>query len=264
MHLDVVDLHAFYYRTKLGRIAQRALREKIVDKWPNTKGQTVAGFGFAGPMLRPFLAESRRVMNLMPGPQGVMPWPDGMPNHSVLVEETRWPIATGSIDRLIVLHGLETCDNQSALLEEMWRVMGPGGRALFVVPNRSGIWARRDATPFGYGRPYSLSQLEAQLQQHRFLPLQHTAALFTPPSHRPFFIRSAGLWERVGYHIPTAVASGVLMVEVTKQVHAPNQRGLGEAVRKPLGVLEGIAKPVGKPVPGSGFTAGCKNDLAGK
>ena len=109
MHLDVVDLNTFYYRTKLGRIAQRALRERIVQMWPNTKGQTVAGFGFAGPMLRPFLADSRRVLNLMPGQQGVMPWPDGLSNHSVMVEETLWPLSTGVVDRLIVLHGLETC-----------------------------------------------------------------------------------------------------------------------------------------------------------
>ena len=55
MHLDVIRLRAFYYRTKLGRIVQRALREEIVRLWPDVKGQTVAGFGFAAPMLRPFL-----------------------------------------------------------------------------------------------------------------------------------------------------------------------------------------------------------------
>lgn len=251
MHLDVVDLHSFYYRTKLGRIAQRALRERIVEMWPDTKGQTVAGFGFAGPMLRPFLASSRRVMNLMPGPQGVMPWPDGMANHSVLVEETSWPIATGFLDRLIVLHGLDTCENPTALLDEIWRVMGPGGKVLFVVPNRSGIWARRDVTPFGVGHPYSMAQLETQLKRHRFLPLQGASVLFTPPSHRPFFIRSAAMLERIGRNMPFGIAAGVIMVEVTKQVHAQKRRGLGDAVRKPLNVLEGIAKPAGKPVRGA-------------
>ena len=250
MHLDVVDLHSFYYRTQLGRIAQRALREKIVELWPDTKGQTVAGFGFAGPLLRPFLANSRRVLNLMPGPQGVMPWPDGMANQSVLVEETQWPIATGSIDRQIILHGLDTCEHPTPLLEEIWRVLGPGGKALFVVPNRSGIWARRDVTPFGFGRPYSISQLESELRQHRFLPLQQASALFTPPSHRPFFIRSAPLWEKIGRRMPVTIAAGVILVEVAKQVHAPVQKGIGEAVRRPLNVLEGITKPAGKPVSG--------------
>ncbi len=264
MHLDVVELHAFYYRTRLGRIAQRALRERIVEMWSDTKGQTVAGFGFAGPMLRPFLPEARRVLNLMPGPQGVMPWPDGVANHSVLVEETIWPIATGSIDRLIVLHGLDTCEQPTALLAEIWRVLGPGGKALFVVPNRAGLWARRDVTPFGVGHPYTLVQLETQLKRHRFMPLQSASVLYTPPSHRPFFLRSANMLEQLGRAMPFGIAAGVVMVEVTKQIHARTPGGLGAAVRKPLGVLEGIAKPAGKPVRGTNQTRVGKKLLSRK
>ena len=31
MHLDVLDLRAFYYRTQLGRAAQRAIRDQMQD-----------------------------------------------------------------------------------------------------------------------------------------------------------------------------------------------------------------------------------------
>ena len=103
----------------------------------------------------------------MPGPQGVMPWPPNAPNVSVLTEETRWPIETGHIDKLVVLHGLETSERPSQLLSECWRVLGPGGKAVFVVPNRAGLWSRSDRTPFGFGRPYTLGQLETQLQAAR-------------------------------------------------------------------------------------------------
>src|SRR6056297_2779972 len=102
MHLDVHDLRDFYYRSTLGRAAQSTLQRCLVDLWPDVKGQTVAGFGFAVPLLRPFLGDARRVVPLMPGPQGVMPWPANMPNVSVLMEETAWPIETGHIDRLVV------------------------------------------------------------------------------------------------------------------------------------------------------------------
>ena len=77
MHLDVLDLRAFYYRTRLGRAAQRALQEALRSLWPDTSGMTVVGFGFAAPMLRPFLRDARRVIGLMPGQQGVMPGPPG-------------------------------------------------------------------------------------------------------------------------------------------------------------------------------------------
>ena len=94
MHLDVLDLRNFYYRTQLGRAAQKAIRDQVVALWPEATGRTVAGFGFAVPLLRPYLAEARRVIGLMPGQQGVMPWPVGMENVSVLCEETRWPLVS--------------------------------------------------------------------------------------------------------------------------------------------------------------------------
>ena len=147
MHLDVLDLRNFYYRTQLGRVAQRAIRDKLFELWPEAKGQTVVGFGFAVPLLRPFLEDARRVVAMMPGQQGVMPWPAGLDNVSVLCEETSWPIDTGMVDRLVVMHGLETSEHPSELLDECWRVLGPGGRAIFVVPNRAGLWSRRERTP---------------------------------------------------------------------------------------------------------------------
>jgi len=88
MHLDVQDLRNFYYRSALGRAVQKAIRDQITSRWHDAHGQTVVGYGFAVPLLRPFLKDSRRVIGLMPGPQGVMPWPAGMPNVSVLCHET--------------------------------------------------------------------------------------------------------------------------------------------------------------------------------
>lgn len=247
MHLDVLELRSFYYRTPLGRSAQAAIRQQMIGLWPEAKGLSVGGFGFAAPLLRPYLKNSRRVITLMPGPQGVMPWPPGEPNTSVLCEETLWPIDSGFLDRLVVMHGLETSENPSALLEECFRVLAPGGRALFVVPNRAGLWARNDATPFGFGRPYTTGQLEAQLKQHGFLPQHHLAALFQPPSSSRFWMRTAGLWERLGRRVSTRLAGGVLLVEAIKQEPARKTTGLTEKVRRPLTVLDGIAKPAPKP-----------------
>lgn len=246
MHLDVLDLRNFYYRTQLGRVAQRAIRDEVVRLWPPKVGETVAGFGFAVPLLRPYLAEARRVVGLMPGPQGVMPWPAGMENVSVLCEDTAWPLSTGFVDRLVLMHGLEASENPSAVLEESARVLGPGGRALFIVPNRAGLWSRRDVTPFGFGRPYTVAQLEAQLKRHGFTPERSCSVLFAPPSGTRFWLRSAHFWEGFGRKMPW-LAGGVLMVEASKQVYAPTQGGLRAAVKKPLRVLEGVGQGAAEP-----------------
>ena len=246
MHLDVQDLRNFYYRSQLGRAAQKVIRDQLVGLWPEAKGQTVAGYGFAVPLLRPFLADARRVIGLMPGPQGVMPWPAGMKNVSVLCEETLWPLATGCIDKLVVLHGLEVSDHPAAVLEECWRVLGPGGRAVFIVPNRGGIWSRTDRTPFGYGRPYTLSQLEAQLRRHRFVTERVFSTLYQPPSTRRIWRKSAALLEQVGRHMPVFAAGGVLFAEVSKQMVAPTRPGSRVSARTPIRVMDGLPSPAAR------------------
>jgi SAM-dependent methyltransferase len=251
MHLDVVDLRAFYYRTRLGRSAQRALQEALAELMPEARGQTVLGFGFAAPVLRPYLKEARCVIGFMPDQQGVMPWPAGAPNRCALVEETQWPLPAASVDRVIVAHGLETCERPGALLDEIWRVLAPEGRVVLIVPNRSGLWARRDATPFGYGRPYSYSQLEALLRKHRFSPGRHAAALYAPPSHRKFWLQTAYLWERVGRRFDPRLVAGALLLDASKQVYArPTPPGSRVIVPGPLDVLEGLTGPKPEPVSG--------------
>ncbi len=247
MHIDVLDLRDFYYRTALGRVAQRTIRDKMVEAWPPLAGQSVVGFGFAVPLLRPYLATARRVIGLMPAPQGVMPWPAGEPNVSVLCEEMAWPIATGFVDRLVLMHALEVSADPRRVLEEAHRVLGPGGRALFIVPNRTGLWARSEATPFGSGHPYSGGQLEALLRDHGFTPERAMTVLHAPPSQRRSWLRTSGFWEAVGRRAPW-LAGGVLMVEASKQVYAA-RGGLGAVIRKPLKVLEGLPAP--SPAPSS-------------
>jgi SAM-dependent methyltransferase len=245
MHLDVQDLRNFYYRNALGRAAQASLRTQMLNIWPEAKGQTVVGFGFAAPLLRPYLEDARRVIALMPGPQGVMPWPANESNVSVLTEETRWPIETGHVDKLVVLHGLETSLHSFNLLEECWRVLGPGGKALFIVPNRAGVWARRDGTPFGYGRPYSVGQLEAELRRHQFVPERHLGALYQLPSSKRVWMKSAPIFERIGAQMPAMIASGAVLVEASKQVYPP--KGTAVRQRRVIDVLEGLGTPVVEP-----------------
>ena len=245
MHHDIHDLRRFYYQRSLGRVVQRILRDRLTGRWApgSCAGMNMAGFGFAAPMLRPYLATARRVTALMPGPQGVMAWPAGMPNHSVLCDETAWPVETGSIDRLVLLHGLETSDDPAALLDEAWRALGPGGRMMAMVPNRAGLWAASDGTPFGLGRSYTAGQIEAQTRRAGFHAEWHGSAVYIPPSDRRFWLGSAQMWERTGAKISRVLIAGVVLIELSKQTRAATGSGRRVLVPGPLEILDGVTRP---------------------
>ncbi len=119
---------------------------------------------------------------------------------------------------MLLVHALEMAHDPVALLREVWRVLAAGGRLLVVVPNRRGVWARMDTTPFGHGRPYSRSQITHLLRETWFTPTGWSEALYVPPIARGWFLRSAVAWERAGATI-SAPFAGVHIVEATKQVY---------------------------------------------
>lgn len=254
MHLDVVDLRNFYDGSGLGRLVRGILRAKLRRMWPDLRGMNLVGFGFAAPLLAPFAEETARTLCLMPAQQGVCHWPKDAPNQAALVEETLWPLPKGFADRILVAHGLETCERPHALLEEIHRVLAPGGRALFLVPNRAGLWARRDATPFGFGRPYSAGQLEKTLAGHDFTVERAEAALWLPPSHKRFWLRMGPMIEGVGRRLDAQRLAGLAIVEVTRLVFITPRSGAKEAARVPLRVLDGL-RPAPSPKPAAGRTA---------
>lgn len=217
MFVDVVDLRNFYSQG-LGIVARRFVGRGIRARWGDLHGLRVAGIGYATPYLGLFREEAERCLALMPAAQGVIKWPSSRPALSALVEETKLPLTDAAVDRILLVHALEMADDAVALLREVWRVLSPNGRLLAVVPNRRGLWARTDTTPFGHGRPYSRAQITNILRETWFTPNGWGEALYVPPVARGWFLRSAVAWERTGATI-SAPFAGVHIVEATKQVY---------------------------------------------
>ncbi len=217
MYLDVVDLRAFY-GDRLGRIARRLIGAALRVRWPTAAGERVLGIGYATPYLRELGRSAERVIAFMPAAQGVVNWPPEGPNVATLVDDEALPLPDASIDRVLVVHALEMTARAPELLREIWRVLAPGGRIIVVVPNRAGIWARSETTPFGYGRPFGRGQLTTLLREALFSPLGWTEALAAPPFRRQPWLGSGVTWERLGRIMWPAFA-GVIIVEATKQLY---------------------------------------------
>ena len=218
MRSDVVDLRDFY-ATSLGQAARRIVRQRLRDMWPDVRGMTVVGLGYVTPFLAPFRAEAARAIAAMPASQGVLHWPQEGPGLTTLVEEIEFPFADLSVDRLLLVHALETADLVRPLMREAWRVLTGDGRLLIVVPNRRGLWARFEHTPFGHGRPYSQGQLNRLLRECMFTPTRTETALYLPPVSWRVAPAAAPAWERLGRWGLSAFA-GVVMMEAAKQIYA--------------------------------------------
>jgi SAM-dependent methyltransferase len=243
MFVDVVDLRNFYAQG-LGVVARRFIGRGIRARWADTQGQRILGIGYPTPYLGLFREQAERCLAFMPAAQGVVKWPTTRPALTALVEETELPLPDSAVDRVLLVHALEMADDAVAFLREVWRVLAPNGRLLAVVPNRRGLWARIDTTPFGHGRPYSRAQITNILRETWFTPNGWGEALYVPPVARGWFLRSAVAWERAGATI-SAPFAGVHIVEATKQVYraVPQRREKRQ--------LMPAFKPVLAPSPGA-------------
>jgi SAM-dependent methyltransferase len=217
MSMDVVDLRNFYAQ-RLGSVARRFVGHGIRGRWPDTRAQRVLGIGYATPYLGLFREEAERCLAFMPGTQGVVRWPSARPALAALVDEGELPLPDAAVDRVLLVHALEMSHDAAQLLREVWRVLSPGGRLMAVLPNRRGLWARMDTTPFGHGRPYSRAQITHLLRETWFTPTGWDEVLYVPPIERNWFLRTAPAWERAGAKI-SAPFAGVHIVEATKQVY---------------------------------------------
>ena len=229
---DVVDLRDFY-ETRLGAMARRMIRRGVRSMWPDVKGQRILGLGYATPYLRQFLTEAERTLAFMPASKGVLHWPSEGRGLTALVDEAELPLPDLSVDRVLLVHGLESSEYQRDMLREAWRVLTGEGRLLIVAPNRGGIWARLERTPLGWGQPYSAAQLSRLLRDNMFTPTRSSRALYIPPLRTRALLRSAPAWERIGSRwFPTF--GGVVLVEAGKQLYASNLQAERKRFRRPI------------------------------
>jgi len=235
---DVVDLNDFY-GSPLGRVARRLIRRQLRHVWPDVRDMTVVGLGYAAPYLQSFRDEAARVIAVMPAQQGVIRWPQSGPGLTCLAEECELPFPDLSVDRMLLIHAVESSENLRAMMRAAWRVLSDSGRMVVVVPNRRGIWARfEQRSPFGHGHPYSEGQIKRLLRDCLFTPTTTLHALYIPPLRRQLLLHSAPAVEKLGDRWFQAI-SGVVMVEASKQIYAATPVQAAPVRRRRLVALPG-------------------------
>ncbi len=231
-----------YYALPQGRAVAHVVSRRIRDLWPveSLQGLTVAGMGYAMPFLDAYGNVAKRQFCLLSASMGAIRWPDAGKSQVALIHRGDWPLPDATIDRLVMVHDLEFARNPVDLLHEAWRTLTPEGRLIIVVPNRTGLWARAEHTPFGHGRPYTAGQIRTMLKDTGYVVEKMGGALLFPPFHKAFWIRAGNLIiEPMAGFCP--VVSGIHVIEATKRLYAP--------LAEPVAAKRQRAPMVGLPVP---------------
>jgi SAM-dependent methyltransferase len=239
--MNVIDFKAFY-ETPLGRSAAARVNRQLATLTPAKSGQVVMGLGFTPPFLNQ--REDITALSFMLPRQGVIHWPDGEKNRSALVDDLDLPLLESVVDIALVVHGLEHSDAPDDMLAEIWRVMAPQGRLVLVVPNRRGLWAAAEATPFGQGQPFSPRQIETLLKEAKFTVTQWRSALYMPPVQNETVLKAATAFDVLGTRLIRRFP-GVTIVEAVKQVYAFSS---GKRVRRLVPRLRPVLLPSPQPV----------------
>lgn len=239
MHSDIVDLRAFY-ASELGRLTEHSISMALSSVWASVPNERLVGLGYTLPWLERFGTDAERVFAFMPATQGAVVWPPDKPSTTALVFDEELPLVDASIDRMLLVHSLEHAENPRETLNEIWRVLSPAGRVVIVVPNRRGMWARFEHTPFGIGRPFSRGQLSELLRETNFTPAAWADSLLFPPSRRRFMMGLHAALERMGRRF-WPIFSGVLIVVAQKRIY----QGLPIAQRASRRVFVPVLSPQG-------------------
>lgn len=235
MRRDVLELRQFY-ASPLGKIARQMVARKLSQAWGDGRGLDMLGLGYATPFLDSFRRKARRTVAAMPAAQGVEVWPNplGGPGAddetesrpvrrlSCLTDELALPHPNALFDRILMVHALEESDDPLAVMREVGRVMAPSGRVIIVAANRRGAWANNEATPFGHGRPFTRSQIEALVRQAGLEPTAWSRALYLPPV--AWLSPWAEAFEQAGARLWPGL-SGLILLEAVKQTFAVKPKG---------------------------------------
>lgn len=215
---DIVQLKQFY-SSRLGECVAGLVAQELWRLWPSAAGEAMLVIGFGAPYATPYLSQATPLMMLMPAEQGAAAWPVGRANHVILTHDGELPLQNNSINRVLLIHSVEYSEHLNAMMQEVWRVLVPGGRVLAIVPNRMSFWSGSAKSPFGFGRPFNVLQLRGLLTHHHFTLTRSSSALFAPPFVARISQRFAQKLEKIGRFFWWFLG-GVLMVEAEKQLYA--------------------------------------------
>lgn len=240
MTYDILDFKEFY-ETPLGLRTVATLGPVIENLSIKSQGQTLITVGYSTPYYK-YLQARNHIASFMPAAHGVIHNCAYPHINLVLVDELELPLSDASIDQILLIHCFEHVAQTGPFLREIWRVLKGEGRLIVIVPNRRGLWARIEGTPFSSGQPYSSQQLSKVLKDNLFHPSPTRHSLFMPPYFSSSSIKNCMWVEKIGLALFPQF-SGLVIASAQKRLYAsPPLNYQKRLVRVPKWASYGLSK----------------------
>ena len=242
---DVARLDAFYHGD-MGRLVASFLRQDIQPLLRLDSQIDRLGFGYPFMCLPSIASGAITIPVLIPSEMGALAYGPADNVMTASIASDAWPVASDSVNQIIIAHGLEYCYDGEACLSEANRVLASAGELVLMVPNRRSLWVRDEGTPLGQGRPFSKGQVTKLLHKTGFRITAISRALFLPPMAMRTGLLSARLvraMDNLG-HYGWGVFGGMMVVRATKLRYAQKPKGH----RRQMVSLSGAFRPAIRPV----------------
>lgn len=187
--------------------------------WASRQGARAYGVDISEPILR----QARAAFDRAPGTRGRL--------RGTVGDVRELPFGDATFDAIYSMGTIEHFDETERAVEEMVRVLKPGGRAIVGVPNRHDPFLRplmatalqaMGLYGYGYEKSYSRRALRRMLERAGLIVVAETAILFMPGWLRMLDL-ACHSWCR-----PLAAATGALVrpfVFLDRRVPAVRRHG---------------------------------------
>lgn len=214
-----------WFATPHGRYVHRFEREAVMELAAVENGMTIADIGCGtGIYTEEFLRAGARVTGVDISPEMLAVAAKNTAVYSDMVDflqgdAAALPFADGSFDMVTSITAMEFFTDPRACLQEMHRVVRPGGRLVVATLGSLSPWSwqRRlksyfKKTVFRHARFYSIGDLRAFLAPHPVAAWRGT--VFVPPFAPAALIRHPEPFERwCQEHVPSLGAFLVVRVD---------------------------------------------------
>jgi SAM-dependent methyltransferase len=235
-------LHSWFSHSP-GRLILAAEIELLNEILPNLFGYHLLQVGRIGSA--DLLASSRILHRILVGVDGESLQ---CPHTYLLGSPEALPVASDSIDVLLLPHTLEYASRVHDTLREVQRVLVPEGRLVVLGFNPwgwFGLWRsflRRRGTAPWKGRFLGLTRIKDWLGLLGFDDLTIKGHFFRPPFRSESLMHRLQVLERLGHHLPPYLAGAYLLV-ATKRVTTLTPRRPRWQPRRPRLVAVSVAEP---------------------